>query len=281
MKKLFCVLALMSCAAFSAEAQRTARDAGGRPAPAATRIPNPVLFWRSLDVNAKGSDGKPYVGINLGVSNYPQFPAALFAPAPELPACGANKSASRTWLRVFDAKTGKAIYSYCAMASPTDLRTFSFNVARAELPAEVYVALEDRAGKKTYWSNCLKTADGKPCDAPAIEVGGATMTVIPVGSPLAFHTVLGRMPNAQEAAQWDAEKMSKKWGQDKLNQALLEWLTTAPDAAKVAEIKQAVGRAFKAAGKGAPSQQEMDYWTNRIVMRMAYYQIILDALKNQ
>ena len=31
-------------------------------------------------MSAKGSDGKPYVGIMLGVSNYAQFPAQFFAP---------------------------------------------------------------------------------------------------------------------------------------------------------------------------------------------------------
>ena len=282
MKKLLCMMALITCAAISAEAQRTDPDAGGRPAPVASRIPNPVLFWRGLDVNAKGSDGKPYVGITLGVSNYVEFPAQFFRPAPELPACGENKAASRAWLRVFDAKTKKELYSYCAMTSSTEMRTFSFNVERARLPAEVYVALEDRAGKKTYQSNCLKTTNGKPCEEITLEVGTAPPPeVIPVGVALAFHTILGRMPSQPEGAKWESEKKSKQLGQPQLNQALLEWLTTAPDAAKIAEMKQTVERAYQKAGKGAPSPQDMDYWTNRIMARTAYYQIILDALKKQ
>ena len=83
MRKLLCILMLTACAAGGAQAQRTAPDAGGRPAPVATRIPNPVLVWRGLDVNVKGSDGQPYIGLSLGVSNYVEFPAPLFTSAPE------------------------------------------------------------------------------------------------------------------------------------------------------------------------------------------------------
>ena len=118
MKRVLCCLLLAACGASGARAQRTTPDAGRRPAPVVlsprpageSKVPRPLLVWRGLDATAKGSDGKPYVGVSLGVSNYAAYPESLFAPAPELPACGANAAAARTWLRIFDAVTGREVY---------------------------------------------------------------------------------------------------------------------------------------------------------------------------
>lgn len=291
MRSLLCCLALVVCAAAGARAQRTTPGAGRPPAPAESRpqpgaaefsVPRPVLVWKGLDASVKGSDGKSYVGVTLGVSNYASYPAVLFARAPELPPCGANASASRSWLRVYARRTQKEVYSYCALSGPSELRTFSFNVARAELPAEVYVVLEDRAARRRYHSNCLKTAGGGACDEPGGGLVGTEVLAAPAVTPEAgFQTVHGRDPNPEEAKFWRAAVLKEGLTQEALNKRILQKLITDPDVWAHGEMKMIVQRAFGAAGKNPPSQQQTDYWANRILMGTAYHKIILDALKKQ
>jgi hypothetical protein len=291
MRSALCCLALAASAAAGARAQRTTADAGRPPAPAAqgTRpaskefsVPRPVLVWRGLDTNVKGSDGKSYVGVTLGVSNYASYPAVLFARAPELPPCGANASASRSWLRVYARQTQKEVYSYCALSGPSELRAFSFNVARADLPAEVYVVLEDRAAGRRYHSNCLKTASGKACDEPGGGLVGTEVLAAPAVTPEAgFQAVHGREPNPEEAKFWRAAVLKDGLTQEQLNQRILQRLITNPDVWAHGEMKMIVQRAYGAAGKGSPSQQQTEYWTNRILMGTAYHKTILDALRKQ
>ncbi len=120
----------------------------------------------------KGSDGNPYIGITLGIYNYAQFPAILFTRDSSLPPCGTTAAAARAWLRVYDAQSNKEIYTYCGMNSPSELRTFSFNVKRENLPARVYVVIDDRAAKKTYKSNCINAANGEACTSMPVINGG-------------------------------------------------------------------------------------------------------------
>src|SRR5689334_12577002 len=92
-----------------------------------TTFTNPILIWKSVEP-VKGSDGNPYIGITLGIYNYVHFPAILFTRDSTLPPCGSNVAAARAWLRIYDAQSNKEIYNYCGMNSPSELRTFSFNV---------------------------------------------------------------------------------------------------------------------------------------------------------
>jgi hypothetical protein len=150
-------------------------------------IPNPVLEWKSVNANAKGSDGKPYIEITVGITNYIQFTDVLFARAPELPPCGNNKNASRTWLLVYNAQSKQQIYSHCAIGKAADLRSLSFLVEREKLPAEIYILLEDRAGKKTYQSNCINAMNGKPCSTSAtFNAGNITVGKIDKINPAQF-----------------------------------------------------------------------------------------------
>jgi hypothetical protein len=138
---------------------------------APVEIPDPVLVWRNVET-VKGSDGNPYIGITLGISNYAQFPAILFAKDSTLPPCGSNTAASRAWLRVYDAQSNKEINNYCRMNTASELRTFSFNVKRENLPSRVYVVVDDRAAKKTYKSNCINPMNGEACASAPIINGG-------------------------------------------------------------------------------------------------------------
>jgi len=92
------------------------------------------------------------------VTNYQDFPAAMFAPAPNLPPCGINKNSSRTWVDIYynDLKTQQPhrIYGFCALGSPQDLQNLWFAVPTGQHPPSlVYVVLNDRATNKKYVSN--------------------------------------------------------------------------------------------------------------------------------
>ncbi len=272
MKKLF----TFCLASFFITQTILAQRESARPVPPPTKFPDPVLIWKAVEP-VKGSDGNPYIGITLGIYNYAQFPAILFTRDSTLPPCGATVAAARAWLRVYNAQTNQEIYNYCGMNSPSELRTFSFNVKRENLPAQVYVVVDDRAAKKTYKSNCIKTANGKPCDQ---TLTGTEVLAEPAVSPaMAFQTIYGRDPGMEEAKFWQAKILKDGLTQEALNKQVLERLTTAPDVYAIGEMKFIVERAYKAAGKGAPSQKDSDYWMNRILMRTAYYKIILDTLK--
>src|SRR5262249_2153616 len=155
--------------------------------------------------------------------------------------------------------------------------TFSFNIRRDNLPQQVYVVIDDRASKKAYRSNCVQTRNGESCEK--MLTGTAVLVAPAVTSEVAFQTVYGRQPNQVESKSWQAQVLKDGLTQDALNKQVLELLTTTPDVFAIGEMKFIVQRAYKAAGKGLPTQKDMDYWTNRILARTAYYAIILDALK--
>jgi hypothetical protein len=166
MKKLF----TLCLASFLITQTILAQRESSRPVPPSTKIPDPVLVWGGLDTSVKGSDGNPYIGITLGIYNYAQFPAMLFTRDSTLPPCGTTVAAARAWLRVYDAQGNKEIYIHCGLNSPTEMRTFSFNVKRENLPRRIYVVIDDRAARKSYKSNCINAANGEACtDSPIIN----------------------------------------------------------------------------------------------------------------
>ena len=62
-----------------------------------------------------------------------------------------------------DAATGDYLGGFCAMTSSYEMRTFSINVDRKNVPKGVYAVLTDRKTERTYKSNCVSPMDGKPC----------------------------------------------------------------------------------------------------------------------
>jgi hypothetical protein len=101
--------------------------------------------------------GEQFIAYNLAINNWKDFTADLFLPAPDLPPCGLNKNASRTWVTIYDAKNERAIYSYCGMNSPKELGSFSFRVKKGDKPPEnVYVVISDRRKGTKYRSGSVK-----------------------------------------------------------------------------------------------------------------------------
>ena len=109
-------------------------------------LPAPELSLQSTTVNGT------VVEFEFDVPNFAQFPAALFAPAPDLAACGLNTSASRTWVDIYDGNANY-LHGFCSFASPSDLNTIWLATPSNQRPAEVYITLTDRRCNTVYTSN--------------------------------------------------------------------------------------------------------------------------------
>jgi hypothetical protein len=130
----------------------TAKTAATAPQP---MIPNPVLYLMSLEPYSTG--GKDFIRYKYDVLNKADFPAAMWAPAPALPPCGANKNSSRTWVDFFDSR-GKRLYGFCALSNSNDLTGIWFALeADVVPPSYVYIELNDRQTNTKYKSNLADT----------------------------------------------------------------------------------------------------------------------------
>jgi len=127
-------------------------------APAAQRpLPNPVLVFAGPEFFQSG--GKQWTRYRLRVDNSDQYPNEFFAPAPGLPPCGANTSAARTWVDIFD-QSGKRLNGFCALANRDGLGKLWFALEGDVIPPSwVYVELNDRQASTKYKSNLSDTVE--------------------------------------------------------------------------------------------------------------------------
>ena len=117
--------------------------------------PNPVLAFMGQEYVEAG--GKKMVRYYFDVANKDAYPAELFAAAPTLPACGANKNASRTWVDIYD-QNGKRLNGFCALTKPGDLTKLWFALDQDEVPPSwVYIEFTDRKTNTKYKSNLAET----------------------------------------------------------------------------------------------------------------------------
>jgi hypothetical protein len=117
----------------------------GLPTEEAPELPAPVV---SVEHAGNSNGGSRY---SVRVSNVEAYSPALFTPAPDLPPCGLNTSASRTWVEI-ETPTGQYLNGFCAFSSPESLRDLWFSVPENGVaPAGVRIALLDRqTGRKVY-----------------------------------------------------------------------------------------------------------------------------------
>ncbi|MGI0493007.1 hypothetical protein ACN4EG_14590 [Alkalinema pantanalense CENA528] len=114
----------------------------------------PRLVFKGTE--AYTANGKQWIRYKLAIANKEIFPAELFASAPDLPPCGSNTNASRTWVDIFNTATNQRIYGFCALSSPQDLDSLWFAVERGTAPPQqVYVVLTDRKTSTSYRSNSV------------------------------------------------------------------------------------------------------------------------------
>jgi hypothetical protein len=115
-----------------------------------SNLPSPVLALKNFDPE---SDVTTF---NLTVTNRSVYPNSLFNPSPSLPPCGANTSAARTWVDIYDGTTNAYIYGFCSLGSSSDLDGIWFSIpASSTLPASVYIKMTDRLTGNVYTSNTI------------------------------------------------------------------------------------------------------------------------------
>lgn len=117
-------------------------------------IPNPILVYSHKQTGVDGL-GNTVDWYFFTVANWYDFPAAMFAARPDLPPCGLNNSASRTWVDFHRSADNSRIYGFCALGTPSDLNGIWFGMVPAGTapPASVYIRMTDRATSTVYTSN--------------------------------------------------------------------------------------------------------------------------------
>ena len=117
-------------------------------------LPNPKLAYAGKQ--SYTANGQQWVRHNLKVVNWNAYPPFLFARSPQLPPCGKNHNASRTWVDIYNRANGTKIYGFCALRSPKDLLQLWFAVkAGAMTPRWVYIVMKDRLTQTDYKSNTI------------------------------------------------------------------------------------------------------------------------------
>ena len=121
--------------------------AAGSAATSAQPFPNPKVAY----LNQFPDGGLTHV--NLTVLNWNAYAPIYFTPLPQLPPCGLNANASRTWVTIFNAANNQQLYGFCAFGAPVDLQKIWF--AAPTKPRVVYVVLWDRRANKKVKSNIV------------------------------------------------------------------------------------------------------------------------------
>jgi hypothetical protein len=118
-------------------------------------LPNPVLVFIGPEYYQTG--GKSFIRYRYNVDNFSAYPNELFAAAPNLPPCGANTKAARTWVDFYD-QSGKRLYGFCALGGPEDLNKIWFALEENVIPPSwVYIEMTDRQTGTKYKSNLADT----------------------------------------------------------------------------------------------------------------------------
>ncbi|NJM14657.1 MAG: hypothetical protein HC896_04090 [Bacteroidales bacterium] len=122
--------------------------------PCPTSLPNPKLALEGVEDYQVS--GNKFVRFKLNVTNFASYPDYLFDEAPDLPACGVNTNASRTWVDIYD-QDDKRLYGFCALGQASDLNDIWFAVPFDQWPPKtVYIVITDRRCDKSYTSNKIE-----------------------------------------------------------------------------------------------------------------------------
>ena len=118
-----------------------------------------------------------FTRFNLSVSNWSVFPAELFEVASDLPPCGLNPNASRTWVDIF--ADGVRIFGFCALGTPQDLTQIWFAIPQGQLPpSSVFITLTDRRCGLVYTSNSISIAAPNLTCPAATTISGCNLSGI-------------------------------------------------------------------------------------------------------
>jgi len=118
-------------------------------------LPSPVVECTGTE-DFSTSSGQ-FTRYRLSVTNWNFYPDELFAPSPQLPPCGSNTSASRTWVLIYSCDNNEYLYGFCGLNSADDLTKIWFARRKGQAPPRrVLVKLYDRACNRTYTSDCVE-----------------------------------------------------------------------------------------------------------------------------
>ena len=118
-------------------------------------LPNPILYFLGQEFIESGD--KQFVRYRYDVLNKDVYTNELFAASPDLPACGNNTKAARTWVDVYD-ENGKRLNGFCALGKAADLNGIWFSLEPSVIPPSwIYIELTDRATGTKYKSNLAET----------------------------------------------------------------------------------------------------------------------------
>jgi hypothetical protein len=141
-------LLIASAGNVAAQPATAAAAAPGKPAPV-------LVFTGAHDVEVNGQFFTRY---ELVVANAESYSDVLFAPSADLPPCGNNPQAARTWLDIYDG-AGARIYGFCAIGRNHDLRLLWFALPKgATPPPQVYLEMKDRLLGTVYRSQRIALA---------------------------------------------------------------------------------------------------------------------------
>ena len=119
--------------------------------------PDPLLHFTGAEPFEAG--GKAWMRYRYDVINKELLPADMFAPAPDLPPCGTNTNASRSWVDLFDSE-GQRLYGFCALPNPASLDQIWFALEQGQpAPSGVYIIIHDRRTGVRYRSNEAWTSE--------------------------------------------------------------------------------------------------------------------------
>ena len=120
-------------------------------------LPNPILYMTGFE--AFQASGKQMIRYRYDVFNKSAYPADFFAASPQLPPCGNNTKAARTWVDIYD-QSGKRLNGFCALGKPADLGMIWFALEDTIVPPSwVYIELTDRQTNTKYKSNLADTTN--------------------------------------------------------------------------------------------------------------------------
>lgn len=120
-------------------------------------LPNPMLIF--IGPEYVEISGKQWTRYKYAVDNASDYPNELFAASPELPPCGTNTKASRTWVDIYDS-TGKRLNGFCALGSRDGLGKLWFALESDVIPPSwIYIELNDRKTSTKYKSSLAETTD--------------------------------------------------------------------------------------------------------------------------
>lgn len=134
-------------------------------------LPDPILaFQGTEDYVANGQEWTRY---DLSVVNRSEYPTELFETAPDLPPCGSNTNAARSWANIYNG-SGSYEYGFCALGDPEGLGDIWFSTSRGEAPPPAtYIEIRDRACDRVYRSNAVSTgtvAENDDVDLSGLEL---------------------------------------------------------------------------------------------------------------